>query len=140
MSCDVHPEWKPMGMEWRCPYCVHPVKRSGRALTAKQRARVADAGKAVRIDDISGGAWAVIRKRVRERDGYQCKCCGIAVRVGVVDHIKSLEHGGGDDDANLQLLCNDCHVDKTNRDRGFKVRQRVRLDGTPEGSDHHWNN
>ncbi|WP_341772584.1 HNH endonuclease [Burkholderia ambifaria] len=106
---------------------------SNRPLTAKQKARVAAAGDAVRIDDLSGGAWDVIRKRIRERDGYCCQSCGIAVRAGVVDHIKPLAQGGANADENLQLLCKECHDDKTNADQGYKVRRRVGLDGVPEG-------
>ena len=139
MSCKDHPEWKPVGMELYCPHCVTPNKRNGKPLTAKQRVRVAEAGKGVRIDDLSGNAWSIIRLRIRERDQYQCKSCGIAVRVGVVDHIKPLEQSGSNADDNLQLMCHPCHVDKTNRDRGFKVRHHTGVDGMPQGSDHHWN-
>lgn len=130
-ECSNHPQWKPMGMEWKCPHCAAPTK--ARPLTDKQRKRVADAGNAVRIDDLSGGAWNTIRLRIRERDGYCCKRCGIAVKAGVVDHIKPLEHGGSNADSNLQLLCDPCHVDKTNTDRGFKVKRKVGVDGIPEG-------
>ncbi|WP_306674693.1 HNH endonuclease [Burkholderia cepacia] len=106
---------------------------SNRPLTAKQKVRVAAAGNAVRIDDLSGGAWDVIRKRIRKRDGYCCRACGIAVRAGVVDHIKPLAQGGSNEDENLQLLCKECHDDKTNADQGYKVRRRVGFDGMPEG-------
>ncbi|WP_232624351.1 HNH endonuclease [Paraburkholderia ginsengisoli] len=50
---------------------------------------------------------------------------------GVVDHVKPLEQGGSNDDTNLQYLCNPCHVDKTNRDRGFKVKRAFGPDGMP---------
>ena len=118
-------------MEWRCPYCVIPI--TSKPLTAKQRVRVAEAGNAVRIDDLSGGSWGTIRKRIRERDGYRCRCCDTAVRAGVVEHIKPLVQGGSNEDDNLQLLCQPCHDDKTNRDNGRKVKRRVGADGIPEG-------
>ncbi|WP_103170741.1 HNH endonuclease [Massilia antarctica] len=31
----------------------------------------------------------------------------------LVDHIKPLCEGGGDDDANKQLLCGPCHLEKS---------------------------
>ncbi|WP_279607037.1 HNH endonuclease [Burkholderia cenocepacia] len=61
----------------------------------------------------------MIRKRIRKRDGYCCRACGIAVRAGVVDHIKPLAQGGSNSDENLQLLCKECHDDKTNADQGY---------------------
>lgn len=131
MTCRKHSEWKPVGLEWRCPHCSAPART--KPLTAKQRVRVAAAGNAVRIDDLSGGAWDAIRKRIRERDGYRCRCCSVAVRAGVVDHIKPLVQGGSNHDDNLQLLCEPCHVDKTNRDNGFKVKRKVNANGEPEG-------
>jgi 5-methylcytosine-specific restriction protein A len=57
--------------------------------------------------------------------------CKRADLRGVVDHIKPLEQGGSNDDANLQYLCNPCHVDKTNRDRGFRVKRAFGPDGMP---------
>ncbi|MCO8580353.1 HNH endonuclease [Burkholderia multivorans] len=129
-DCRKHPEWKPTGLQWKCPFCV---SISNRPLTAKQKARIAAAGDTVRIDDLSGGAWDVIRKRIRRRDGYCCRACGIALRAGVVDHIKPLAQGGSNADENLQLLCKECHDDKTNADQGYRVRRRVGVDGLPEG-------
>ncbi|MFM0243652.1 HNH endonuclease [Paraburkholderia sediminicola] len=137
MTCNKHPEWKPTGLEWRCPHCSVPART--KPLTAKQRVRVAAAGSAVRLDDLSGGAWDAIRKRIRERDGYRCRRCSVAVRTGVVDHVKPLEHGGTNEDGNLQLLCVECHRKKTARDRGYVLRDGSNEDGMPKGSDHHWN-
>ncbi|WP_408175681.1 HNH endonuclease [Paraburkholderia dipogonis] len=126
-ECAKHPHWKPEGMEWRCPFCTTPRTKP---LTTKQRARLA-ATNAPRIDDLSGHAWGKIRDRIRERDQWTCRMCKRADLRGVVDHIKPLEQGGSNDDANLQYLCNPCHVDKTNRDRGFKVKRAFGPDGMP---------
>jgi hypothetical protein len=39
-----------------------------------------------------------------------------------VDHIIPVRRGGGDNPKNLQLLCHDCHVEKSMEDRtGFKT-------------------
>jgi 5-methylcytosine-specific restriction protein A len=126
-ECAKHPHWKPEGMEWRCPFCTQTRTKP---LTAKQRARLA-ATSAPRIDDLSGHAWGKIRGRIRERDQWTCRACKRVDLRGVVDHVKPLEQGGSNDDDNLQYLCNPCHVDKTNRDRGFKVKRAFGLDGMP---------
>ena len=34
-----------------------------------------------------------------------------------VDHVVALEDGGPDTDENKELLCDPCHVEKTNEDR-----------------------
>jgi 5-methylcytosine-specific restriction protein A len=51
--------------------------------------------------------------------------------VGEVDHIKPLEHGGTNEDDNLQLLCSECHKVKTATDRGHKVKRAFGPDGCP---------
>ncbi|MDQ7982174.1 HNH endonuclease [Paraburkholderia sp. SARCC-3016] len=82
---------------------------------------------------ITGRLGVAQRLRIRERDGYRCRCCNRAVRVGQIDHIVPLDKGGSNDDSNMQLLCDDCHVDKTNRDNGYKVRRLVDINRIPEG-------
>jgi 5-methylcytosine-specific restriction protein A len=79
------------------------------------------------------------RKRIRERDNYQCVKCRLAVAIGEVDHILSLEDGGTNDDRNMQLLCTKCHIRKTANDRGYKLTTGTSVDGTPTNPNHHWN-
>ena len=59
--------------------------------------------------------WRSRRLRILVRDAYRCQACGRVVygRAAHVDHIKPLEDGGTDDDANLQVLCESCHGAKT---------------------------
>ena len=58
-------------------------------------------------------AWAVIRRRVLDRDLWRCRECGRAGRLEV-DHVKPLYSGGHETDMrNLQTLCRDCHFIKT---------------------------
>lgn len=60
--------------------------------------------------------WAVVRRRVLERDGHRCKACGRAGRLEV-DHIVPLAGGGKPYDMrNLQALCRGCHIAKTKRE------------------------
>lgn len=124
-DCNKHPQWQPTGMEWRCPHCANakPV-----TTTAKRKGKEDYGSPDKRL---SGSARLKRNDRIRERDGFKCKHCGIAVRRGEVDHIIPLKDGGSEDDNNCQLLCTSCHADKTNRDMGYKVKRTIRLDGMP---------
>lgn len=71
---------------------------------------------------IRGYEWQLIKRRILERDNYRCQHCG---RVGgnlQVDHIIPLEQGGSNDDINLQVLCSECHQQKTTEE----LRERYR--------------
>ncbi|MGP1666977.1 MAG: HNH endonuclease [Rhodanobacter sp.] len=64
-----------------------------------------------------------------------CRHCYENGRVSVaeeIDHIIPLEFGGTYDDGNVCPLCVDCHKAKTARDRGYKVKPKIGLDGWPE--------
>ena len=55
-------------------------------------------------------AWAIIRHRVRDRDGWRCVLCGSAGPLEV-DHIKPVSGGGAQfDPKNLRTLCRGCHI------------------------------
>jgi len=51
------------------------------------------------------------RRLVMERDQYRCKKCGDYRNLSI-DHIVSIANGGGNDEANLQILCQPCNQDK----------------------------
>ena len=62
--------------------------------------------------------WAIVRRKVLERDNYTCLDCG---RHGFleVDHMKPLYDGGAKYDlSNLQSLCKFCHRIKTTQEKG----------------------
>ncbi|MBN9047718.1 MAG: HNH endonuclease [Rhizobiales bacterium] len=66
-------------------------------------------------------AWKELRYRVLAKSGQRCQCCGSSVRDGAelhVDHIKprSLYPDLALDESNLQVLCSDCNMGKSNRD------------------------
>lgn len=67
--------------------------------------------------------WRARRVRILIRDSYRCRACQRVVygKKAHVDHIRPLEDGGTDDDANLQVLCESCH--------GVKTRQEQRRRG-----------
>lgn len=61
------------------------------------------------------------KKRILERDGYQCQDiqCGALVqgtKDSILDHVTPLSQGGTHDDSNLQILCLDCSRRKTQRE------------------------
>lgn len=56
------------------------------------------------------------RARLMKKTGSTCENCGWYDPTGrtlEVDHRVPLYRGGADDYANKQLLCSDCHRDKT---------------------------
>lgn len=70
-----------------------------------------------------------IRQRILLRDRYRCQTC---IREGrpappqpsnEVDHVKPRDQGGSDRDDNLETICHECHVRKTNgtRSRGVNA-------------------
>lgn len=59
-----------------------------------------------------------IRQNVLMRDKYTCQICGATVRDGAkleIDHIIPKSKGGGNDENNLQVLCQRCNREKHNR-------------------------
>lgn len=69
---------------------------------------------------------AVIGKYLRKYYGWKCKECECEDKVHgevswiKVDHIIPVKHGGGGGWlSNYQLLCHDCHVEKTKQDFGW---------------------
>lgn len=65
-----------------------------------------------------GTEWEKTRQRILTRDGRRCAYCGkdnLAGADATVDHILPIEHGGGDDDANLVAACRTCNGRKTDK-------------------------
>lgn len=71
---------------------------------------------------IRGAQWQNIKQRVMIRDGFSCQLCGRTGGSLQVDHIIPLEQGGSNNDSNLQVLCVDCHKQKTTDE----LRERYR--------------
>lgn len=61
-----------------------------------------------------------------------CKQAGRTTAATIADHVVPLAKGGAPNCMeNLQPICADCHLDKTNADNGKRVRQRFGADGWP---------
>lgn len=60
--------------------------------------------------------WALIRRRIFERDNYTCQYCGAKGVKLQCDHIFPVKHGGTHEDENLVTACEPC-----NRAKGGKV-------------------
>lgn len=109
-----------------CPALREPVQEGGAAVTLPtlkprlqllpQRARM------LTVQNVnprpSGRMLQRIRARIQNERGSRCEQCGLLwiPERDQVDHRIPREQGGSDDDHNLQLLCNDCHAEKTRRE------------------------
>ena len=58
-----------------------------------------------------------LRHEVFKRDGYRCKECGATNKEIILhaDHIIPVSQGGKDELDNLQTLCQDCNLAKSNK-------------------------
>jgi 5-methylcytosine-specific restriction endonuclease McrA len=82
---------------------------------------------------------ASAKARIKVRDNYLCKVCGVSAVDGVVARIISAANGGTSDDSNLQLMCSECNRLKRAKDSGNRVKTGVDDNGMPTDPGHHWN-
>lgn len=57
-----------------------------------------------------------IRFQILKRDNYACKMCGASATDGAkleIDHITPVSRGGQNNEENLQVLCRDCNIGKS---------------------------
>jgi len=66
-----------------------------------------------------------VKERVARKADDCCQCCTRRIAGGLraeIDHIIPLIIGGQHREANLQLLCHECHAAKTVRDVKIKAK------------------
>lgn len=56
--------------------------------------------------------WDVIKRRILKRDNYQCQLCGETEGELHLDHIVPRRLVDDESDANLQILCKRCNLQK----------------------------
>lgn len=62
-----------------------------------------------------------------------CKAKGRTTAATMCDHIVPLaKSGAAHSIENLQPICRSCHQDKSNRDKGHRVKPRIQPDGWPK--------
>ena len=65
--------------------------------------------------------WRKLRYRVLRKYGGRCQLCGRSAKDGVVLHVDhiiplSIDFSKAFDEDNLQVLCEDCNIGKSNSD------------------------
>lgn len=65
-----------------------------------------------------GRVWQRLRVMILNRDPI-CMVCQRCPSTAV-DHIRPKARGGGDDESNLQGICETCHTAKTNREKNLR--------------------
>jgi hypothetical protein len=80
---------------------------------------------------IAGGAlinlWA-LQNGIPEDAPVKCAACGVLATDWQIDHVVAVKNGGDNVTGNLQLLCADCHKEKTARDKdGYARRESAQL-------------
>ena len=77
-----------------------------------------------------------LRRRVSTNQGHRCMYCGIRLNTNNrhIDHKIPVEHGGSNDESNLQATCNRCNARKgIQTDEEFRERYRELLGSTQTG-------
>jgi len=78
------------------------------------------------VDRIRGTTLQNIRVRILIRDNFTCQVCGKELRSKYleIDHIIPLAIGGREDDSNRQVLCIECHREKSRIEEEMNYGQR----------------
>lgn len=84
---------------------------------------------------LAGRRWQRIRKRILTAEPLCRRCAeqGVVRLADQIDHIRRLEDGGGDEDANLRPLCVECHRIVSGGKMGCDAS------GMPRDPSHWWN-
>jgi ATP-dependent helicase IRC3 len=73
-----------------------------------------------------------VKRQVKERDGYRCRCCGETNRRKLqIDHVTSSYLGGNNSLSNLQTLCSTCNRTKDVNQINFLIHRNGALNSPP---------
>ncbi len=78
--------------------------------------------------------WAQKRRVRWLRANPLCAAClmrGISTPATEVDHVIPLFKRGADNESNFQSLCGPCHKAKSAKERGYKAKPLIGVDGWP---------
>jgi 5-methylcytosine-specific restriction protein A len=82
-----------------------------------------------------GGQHRKLREQLLQQEPLcrLCKAKGRVTPATIADHVVPIAKGGAVHSlSNLQPVCAECHVDKSNADKGHRVKPRIGADGWPE--------
>ena len=77
-----------------------------------------------------------VRRRIGVQQGNRCMYCGVTLYRATlrIDHKDPVEHGGSNEESNLQALCTPCNSRKwVQTDEEFRWRYRELLENLPTG-------
>lgn len=110
------------GGSCRIPGCAALAKRSNNGYCDKHKNRGWEDYQKSKTGEkriYQTTAWKKIVNAVWVMDNGLCRNCkskGLIVPGNDVDHIKPISQGGSNELSNLQLLCKNCHKQKTARE------------------------
>lgn len=122
-------------MQVPCPKCkalmYEPCVSKRGARKAVHRERIQDRAETVWLDRpgtktaaagfYSSEEWIALRYKALARHGNRCQCCGASPSTGAVIHVDHIKPRSkfpelALDLDNLQILCRNCNVGKSNKD------------------------
>jgi len=72
--------------------------------------------------DLNEKEWKSVETKIKKRDGYTCRSCGLRVNL-TVHHILPRDEGGTEIPDNLITLCRVCHDEI--EECGFKTKLEI---------------
>ena len=109
------------GLQRFCKTCQLDMKRSWNVKKPYKQREYAEQRDAL-IRETGGMIAEEIRQGLFNRYGRKCLCCGRpegAVTLSI-DHIIPLNHGGTNDQENLQVLCVGCNAFKRDKEHDYR--------------------
>lgn len=94
---------------------IRPLSEAFNLAIKKGRKSYAHLRKPIKSSELRKGVQLKLRYQILRRDNFKCALCGktaIQDTILVIDHIKPVVRGGGNDPKNLRTLCRECNHGK----------------------------